>query len=343
MQYLKSLLWIWAFLLLTSYFYYGDFQQFQEQKYQKQYTQETLKDQIGKFSVDHIRPIGHITLEGTPNTQVIDTIVQKIRASKKQVYINTYIFTEKKIRAALIEAKKRGVDVKVIVEKNVYKAPNLNKATFDLLTEAWIAIHYSPSKNFSLNHAKYIVFDESVLVSTGNYSYANFKDKRDFFMFISDDRIFKDLESLFLWDFAGDKTFFYEENTLLWSYDARLKLETLLQSAQKSIDMYVPYIQDDALFTLLIWKLKAWVTVRIVTWKSNMDDENLLLLKQKWAVIAFFPKEVHAKAMEVDKKVLYVGSLNFSAPSIDQNREVGVIISNPDTLKKFDEYFLEGL
>ena len=43
---------------------------------------------------------------------------------------------------------------------------------------------------------------------------------------------------------------------------------------------------------------------------------------------------VHAKAMIVDGKAAYVGSINLTAVSITQNREVGVILTQATEVKR---------
>jgi phosphatidylserine/phosphatidylglycerophosphate/cardiolipin synthase-like enzyme len=63
-------------------------------------------------------------------------MVENINSSKKRVYVEVYIFTEKRLRKALIDAHKRGVEVKVLLEKNVYKASSLNNDTYKSLKNA---------------------------------------------------------------------------------------------------------------------------------------------------------------------------------------------------------------
>jgi phosphatidylserine/phosphatidylglycerophosphate/cardiolipin synthase-like enzyme len=45
--------------------------------------------------------------------------------------------------------------------------------------------------------------------------------------------------------------------------------------------------------------------------------------------------KLHAKALLIDDKYLYLGSINFSYYSIEENREIGLIITNPEIIEKF--------
>ena len=48
---------------------------------------------------------------------------------------------------------------------------------------------------------------------------------------------------------------------------------------------------------------------------------------------------MHSKAFLVDQKYLFLGSVNLSTPSIDQNREFGILLTNPEIIATFSEVF----
>ena len=127
-----------------------------------------------------------------------------MNTAQKKIYIEVYIFTEKRMRNALIEAKKRGVDVKVLLENNPYQAPNLNDDTYEIFEEAGIEVQWSDPLEYSLNHSKLLIIDERVYVSTGNFSYSMFKSNRDFLFSFSKKNIVEQFEKLFLLDFRHE-------------------------------------------------------------------------------------------------------------------------------------------
>lgn len=60
-----------------------------------------------------------------------------------------------------------------------------------------------------------------------------------------------------------------------------------------------------------------------------MKDNVAMMTKlRSWGIAAAAPKKpyVHAKVAVVDGKWAYVGSANFTANSLDHNREVGLIL-----------------
>lgn len=71
---------------------------------------ETEKQQIieslQNFSVAQIEP-RDVEILTTPDKKVLDRIVSMIDEAKRQVFVEVYIFTEKRIIQALKDAKKR--------------------------------------------------------------------------------------------------------------------------------------------------------------------------------------------------------------------------------------------
>ncbi len=48
---------------------------------------------------------------------------------------------------------------------------------------------------------------------------------------------------------------------------------------------------------------------------------------------------VHAKLLLVDGERAYIGSVNFSAQSMDKNRELGILVSQPDVIERLKGVF----
>jgi phosphatidylserine/phosphatidylglycerophosphate/cardiolipin synthase-like enzyme len=79
------------------------------------------------------------------------------------------------------------------------------------------------------------------------------------------------------------------------------------------------------------------VTVDFITPAS--DDENARalffeLMDTGINVVTLDDWYVHAKAIVVDDNLAFVGSQNFTSTSLDENRELGVIVSDPDLVAR---------
>ncbi|MEJ7654256.1 MAG: phospholipase D-like domain-containing protein [Chloroflexia bacterium] len=51
--------------------------------------------------------------------------------------------------------------------------------------------------------------------------------------------------------------------------------------------------------------------------------------------------DIHSKSILVDGRRAYIGSINFTATSMDQNRELGVLTTSPEVLKPLGAAFLQ--
>lgn len=109
----------------------------------------------------------------TPNgncvQQIIDTVVQ----AKRQVLVQAYSFTSAPIAQALVDAKKRGVDVEVLLDKSQLRGkgsvlPYLNDQNIST------KIDYLPA----IAHNKVMVIDGKTVI-TGSYNFTASAEKRN--------------------------------------------------------------------------------------------------------------------------------------------------------------------
>jgi phosphatidylserine/phosphatidylglycerophosphate/cardiolipin synthase-like enzyme len=118
-----------------------------------------------------------------PNPEIRDRLLSLIRTAKSEFLLNVYLLTEPSVVEALVSAKKRGVDVRVILEKDPYRLPGANRKARDQLLSAGIEV-FSSKDAFAFVHAKYAVADgNSYVFSTGNYTKTTFAKNREFFIF----------------------------------------------------------------------------------------------------------------------------------------------------------------
>jgi phosphatidylserine/phosphatidylglycerophosphate/cardiolipin synthase-like enzyme len=102
----------------------------------------------------------------TPNKKCQSHIVDHINDAKKSIRLQAFSFTDKVIANALVEAHKRGVDVKLILDKSNV---NNSQSAKDIVIEAGIAVRFDyPS---GIAHNKIIIIDEGTLI-TGSYNFS---------------------------------------------------------------------------------------------------------------------------------------------------------------------------
>ena len=110
----------------------------------------------------------------TPPSKCGDFIVEQIKQAKQSIYIQAYGFTSKKIIDALIEAKNKGVEIEIILDRsNFYKK---KKNVIKLLESNQIKIYQD--KVAGIAHNKIMIID-NITVITGSFNFTDNADKRN--------------------------------------------------------------------------------------------------------------------------------------------------------------------
>lgn len=342
-QKILHIIWIILFCCIFWFFYGQEYWNFREEKESQKIYQNTITQNILEFSFDEIVSFwDEIELLYTPYLWLLDRLVEEIDSAEEKIYVEVYIFTETRLRDALIAAHERWVDVKILLENNPYQAPYLNDKHYKAFLDAWIDITWSDPLNYSLNHSKLLIIDEKAYVSTWNFSYSLFKYNRDFIVSLRETEIVNTLEELFLFDFSHNKKWVYHENLVLSPDYARDKLSNLVQSAQKNIDFYFPYIADDDFEELLFNMADSGIQIRWIVEEKFYKENHDVIKKYKdnnIELTALDGNKLHGKAILVDEKYLYVGSINFSRYSFDENREIWILVNDNNIISKFKKVF----
>ena len=102
-----------------------------------------------------------------PAGRCADEIARSIDGAERQVLVQEYEFTNRKVIGALARAKARGVDVRVILDKVVAHYPAGASSLVALGVPVWI------DRAVTIAHNKVIIIDgETVIGGSFNLSYA---------------------------------------------------------------------------------------------------------------------------------------------------------------------------
>ncbi len=344
-----STIFVIIFIIIFSYYNFDEYKTFHQNKINIEKNKLEHSEKIERFEVKNIKELNDIDFYYTPNKEFLTQIVELIENAKEEIFLEIYMLTEKRISEALIKMHKKGINVQVILEKSPYKAFNINNKSFESLSKAWINIVWSNKNNYSLNHSKVLLIDDISIISTGNFTYSTFTKNRDFFIITSDKNINTKLKENFYYDYKWEKINIYDNNLIFSPNDSRIQFEKLFNEANNNIKMYFQYLLDDILVEKLI-KLKndKNIEITIILPETAKEDINTKKIEKNWIKTAFMKKiTMHAKAILIDDKYLFIWSINFSQYSIDKNREVWILIKNSEIItdflkifsKDFKEYF----
>lgn len=102
----------------------------------------------------------------SPKGSALDIILKGIRDSEKSILVAAYSFTSKPISTELVEAYRRGVDVKVIADK---KSNSGKYSAVTFLANQGVPVRLNDK--YQIFHHKFMVFD-GLHVETGSFNYS---------------------------------------------------------------------------------------------------------------------------------------------------------------------------
>lgn len=292
-------------------------------------------------------------------------LYKELENSKKKVYLQFMTFegdkTGLKLSNKLIELRKKGVEVKVLIDyftdyfmSNKYYTDKSIKEernkTFNMIKEMKSnGIEVKRTRPFGFiqafflarNHKKIVVIDEICYLGGINISDHNFK-WHDFMVKINDKNLVNAVISDFLNNFKGKEKNFKYKNIITNKYLEKTYYD-LIKNAKKEIIISSPYILDLLLVKLLKNKKikKELLTLKYnnyATIKSMSGYLTCLLIKNGIDVYHYNIFS-HAKFLIVDRKKILLGSSNFGLESFLNKQEIGILIED----KEFVENFIEKM
>ncbi len=112
---------------------------------------------------------GPIWTAFSPDGGAENMVIRVISTAKSSIRMAAYSFTSPKIMKALIAARKRGVDVKVIIDEKSNRS-DASRAAMNLVANAGIDLR--TTSHYKIHHDKYIIVD-GTHTETGSYNYTN--------------------------------------------------------------------------------------------------------------------------------------------------------------------------
>ncbi|MDR2876139.1 MAG: phospholipase D family protein [Methylobacillus sp.] len=112
----------------------------------------------------------HVVALFTPGDDIAGRIVQAIRQARKQVLVQAFSFTHDGIAKALIEARKRGVEVKLIADRDQTETLRYGQVTG--IARGGVPVWLDGDHQAA--HNKVIVIDagsKNALIITGSYNF----------------------------------------------------------------------------------------------------------------------------------------------------------------------------
>ncbi len=288
----------------------------------------------------------------TREDTVLNVIVGLINSSRKTLQIAIYEIDHPDVVKAIIEAKKRGVKVEMVMDDRMKKEWAEKK-----LESEGIPIVFDDRKPYM--HNKFAVID-SQLVLTGSTNFTESEIYRnDNNLVVINSRLVAENYLKEFYEMFEDKKFgaLFPRNTdccfKVGPYrvevyfspedDIEARIIKILNTARRNIKFAAFSFTDNELGNALVYAKKRGVNVvGVIESKSlkNRGSEYRKLIRNGIEVLADGnPYNMHSKYIILDDSIVITGSYNFSKNAQEFNDENVVIIFSKAIAERFSENF----
>ncbi len=271
---------------------------------------------------------------------VEEKFIERMTDAKYEMNMRFYRITRNQAEQLMKNLSRIGVQISWIWENRPFEGLDKNfLKTADRMRKAWINVSDDEPMGLNFNHAKVIVADKKrFLIATANLTYTSIRKNREYRFTSDHEGVTQSLLELYENDLAWDKTKVdkIDPNLLICPLNCRAMISQLISSSKESIVISAQYIQDDSIIELLNQKAKE-IDLQVLVW--FWQDEWRLDSLPEWTIKILPDPYLHTKNIMIDDTLLIHGSMNLSENSLDNNREIGIVISDDKVLRDFSRQF----
>jgi cardiolipin synthase len=275
-------------------------------------------------------------------------ILHAINSARQSILLEIYLITDTPVIHALQSAANRGVDVRVLLEPHPYGISHSSVArVMDELSSAGIAVRPT-NPIFALTHAKTMIIDsQTAYIMTANFSKAalggsSTTANREYLLADRNPTDVSAVTAIFNADWNRTTPTLADPQLVISPINARSDLTALIQSARKTLAIEDEEMYDTSSENALAQAAARGVHVEVIlpASQSNTMGPDEQRLSAAGVIIRHDARlYMHAKLILADNHEAFVGSENFSAESLDKNREIGLLITDNSIIQQLVQTF----
>ena len=272
-------------------------------------------------------------------------ILDAINAAHRSTWLEMYLLTDTGIIQALENAAHRKVDVRVMLEPAPYGGGSAQD-TLDELKLAGIMVK-TTSPSYTLTHEKGMVIDgNTAFIMSCNFTYSALNGtNREYGVVDTRAQDVQGVTDIFNADWNRTLPHINSASLVISPTNSRTDLTTLIQSAQKTLILEEEEMMDESIQQALVNAAHHDVSVEVILptpypGESDNNSDGIAVLKKGGVQVREDPQlYIHAKMIVADGVQAFVGSENISAPSLDGNRELGILLTDKGMLATLQKTF----
>jgi len=273
---------------------------------------------------------GDLSLLVEPD-QGLAPIYALMASARRSIDLTMYELVDTDAELALEQAASRGVVVRVLLDTNRERAAN--QAAYTELTDLGVRVAWADAR-YAATHQKTLVVDGSVaVVMSLNLTRRFYSDTRDFAVLDRNPADVAAIESVFDADYRHAKVASAAGTGLIWSpRQSGPALLALIDGATSSLLVENEELAYPAVTAALSRAARRGVHVVVVMTDATQWHQAFATLVAAGVAVRVIaqkaPLYIHAKVVVADigtpQQRAFTGSENFSAASLNHNRELGV-------------------
>lgn len=269
-------------------------------------------------------------------------LLHAIEGAQRSVWVEVYLLTDHNVIAALEDAANRGVETRVLLETHPYGSGSTSPTqTLDELQAAGVQAKASDPAYYYTHEKALIVDGATLYILTANLTKSalggsSYAANREYGVVDTNATDVGEASAIFNADWARTTPTLTDPNLVVSPVNARGDLAAFIAGAKRSLLVEDEEMYDQASEDALIAAAGRGVTVEVIlpppSGSSGASGDVARLRAGGVRVRYIQTVYMHAKMMVADGARGFVGSENFSATSLDQNRELGIVIADPTAL-----------
>lgn len=266
------------------------------------------------------------------------SLLGAIRSAKRSVSAKVFALSDPAFVQALIEAHRRGVHTRVMLDPTREGRERPRTAARRRLERAGLDVRDS-SPQFSATHEKSMVVDgTTAFVQSCNWEPETFSRTRDFAVRTEDHSEVSEVLECFEADWSRQTFTPNRESSLIWCpWNGRERLAYFIDRAAETLVVQNERFQDALIVEHLVRAKLRGVKVHILTRPVHSLSTasltegigGLQILRDAGIKIhKLTGLKLHAKLLLADDSKAIVGSINLSAGSFDKRRELAIELTD---------------
>jgi len=271
-------------------------------------------------------------------------ILEAIDNASRTLRVKMFVFSDSSLLKAVIAARRRGVNVRVMLNPARRNGEHDNDATRQALERADIHVK-DANPAFDLTHEKSMVIDDdTAFVKSLNWATKNLTETRDYAVVTTRRHDVAEVVECFEADWHRHAFDAHRKGHLIWCPGpGRDRICQFIDQARHRLFVQNERFQDMVILERLVRASRRGVKVDVMarpphTLKREklvegvgglriLDDVGIKIRKLKHL-------KLHGKMLLADNVAAIVGSINFASGSLDGRRELAIEVRDDDVVDR---------